>query len=173
MYHVFFKAVKRVVKKSKMATINAILNKTMATVVADAQKRYDDFVAANAKPLTMAERVKGVVRRPVVPFDEYLQSYFAATQGRLHKCSFVARPRGRQMERHNGIRYPTPDGLCHEEESNGRHHCRHPNPPSIYGQYYIIHYSKTYAMEEVEKLHKEDVRRRRLEWIQSNTVENN
>ncbi len=156
--------------------LDLLLEDAFDTMVKAARKHYDAFVAANAKPLTMAERIKGVVRHPVVPFDEYLQSYFAATQGQLHKCSFVAHPRGRSAqreERHNGIRYPSPDGLCHEEESNGRHYCRDPNPPSIYGQYYIIHYSKTYTMEEVEKLHKEDVRRRKLERIQSNTVENN
>jgi hypothetical protein len=147
----------------KMA-LNTLLNKAAATAIADAQKRYDAFVAANAKPLTMAQRVKGVVRRPVVPFDEYLSAYFVATQGRLHKCSFVARPRGRQMERHNGIRYASPSGECEEEEDNGRHYCHHPKFKNVYGEPggYGTHYSKTYTMSQVEKLHKEDVRQRMM-----------
>jgi hypothetical protein len=155
------------VKEVKMA-LNTLLNKALATAVEDARKRYDAFVAANAKPLTMAERVKGVVRRPVVPFDEYLSAYFAATQGRLHKCSFVAHPRGRQMERSlaspSSIRYPSPDGLCHKEEPTGRHYCHHSafGRDPYMGTRYGTHYSGTYSMSAVEGHHKEEVARARM-----------
>jgi len=156
--------------------LNTLLNKALATAVEDARKRYDAFVAANAKPLTMAERVKGVVRRPVVPFDEYLNAYFSATKGQLHKCSFVARPRGRTVERASfGIRYPSPDGLCYEESPTGRHNCHH--PAFEYNPYlatrYGTHYSGTYSMKDAEGFHKYEVRRAQLDYIQATTVDFN
>ena len=153
--------------------LDILLNKALATAVEDARKRYDAFVAANAKPLTMAERVKGVVRRPVVPFDEYLSAYLNAMKGRVYTCDFVALPRGRQMERHNGIRYPSPDGLCHEEEPTGRHYCHHPTfgRDPYMGTRYGTHYSGTYSMKDAEGFHKYEVHRAQLDYIQATTVD--
>ncbi len=145
--------------------INALLDKAAEDFAAAALARYDAFLAANAKPLTMAERVKSVVRPTPISFEAYLELCFAAIKATPVRCSFVARPRGRQPERapFGMIRWPSPSGDCEEEDDDGRHDCYHPSfKPVGYCRGYGTHYSKTYDMKTVERLHKEDVRRRAM-----------
>ena len=138
---------------------------------ADALKRYETFLVANAKPLTMAERVKGTVRPKPCSFEQYLEACLASTKQTPARCDFQPRetaPRGRTMERAPGmIRYPSPDGLCHEETPAGRHCCHHPAFGRDYymGTRYGVHYTGTYSAAAVEKLHMEEVDRARLEYI--------
>ena len=131
-------------------------------------ERYDAFLVANAKPLTMAERVKGVKRLSPPSFEDYLAAALASTKGTIHKCDFVARQavsRGRTLDRlpPGMMRWPSPDGLCHEEGPTGRHNCHHPafGRDPYMGARYGTHYSGTYSEAAVEGLHKEEVHRAR------------
>ena len=150
-------------------TLNAFFDKAMEKFTNDARKRYDIFLEANKKPLTMAERFKHVSRAAPVSFETYLKKCIEATKGTVYKCDFYPIPRGRTLDRlpPNMMRWPSPDGLCHEEEPNGKHYCHHPAFGYQYGlgTRYGTHYNRTYNMEDVEKHHLEEVARaRRAQW---------
>jgi len=162
--------------------IATLLENAAEKFAADALKRYDAFLVANAKPLTMAERVKGVNRPTPCSFEMYLEACLAATKQTPARCDFAPKrgsvnaasggdfvplPRGRTVERAPGIRHTSPDGLCHKETPAGRHYCHHPafGRDPYMGTRYGTHYSGSYSMKEVEGHHKEEVDRARLAYI--------